>query len=155
MVASMTLSSSALQARPAPDMPARVLLAKLGLDGHDRGVKVVMHILRDAGMDVIYTGRHARMEAVLKMAMEEDVDVIGLSLLNNNHLSISKRLVDAMRSAGIDDIPVIIGGIIPDADEPRLKELGIADVFHVHTPPGEVVERVRAVVQRRRNATTT
>jgi methylmalonyl-CoA mutase C-terminal domain/subunit len=134
----------------ADRIPIRVLLVKLGLDGHDRGAKVVMHILRDAGMDVIYTGRHARIDSVVKMAIEEDVDLIGLSLLNNNHLSISKRLLDAMRDAGIGDIPTVVGGIIPDADDPVLKSQGIADVFHVHTPPSEVVARVKQVVEARR-----
>ncbi len=126
--------------------PIRILLVKLGLDGHDRGIKVVMHILRDAGMEVLYTGRRARIEEVVRTAMQEDVDVIGLSLLNNNHLSISRRLLAAMREADIADIPVVIGGIIPKEDEAPLTELGIAGVFPVHTPPTEIVNRVRSVV---------
>ena len=126
--------------------PIRILLVKLGLDGHDRGIKVVMHILRDAGMEVLYTGRRARIEEVVRTAMQEDVDVIGLSLLNNNHLSISRRLLAAMRDAEIADIPVVLGGIIPKEDEQPLTELGIAGVFPVHTAPSEIVDRVRAVV---------
>ena len=137
------------------DLPIRILLAKLGLDGHDRGIKVVMHILRDAGMEVLYTGRRARVEEVVQTAMQEDVDVIGLSLLNNNHLSISKRLLAAMREADIDDIPVVLGGIIPKEDEAPLKELGIAGVFPVHTPPSEIVDRVRSVVSEWKAARST
>jgi methylmalonyl-CoA mutase C-terminal domain/subunit len=137
-------------ARAAPSAstapPIRILLAKLGLDGHDRGIKVVMHILRDAGMEVLYTGRRARVDDVVRTALQEDVDVIGLSLLNNNHLSISKRLLEAMRDAHVDDIPVVLGGIIPKEDEAPLRELGIAGVFPVHTPPSEIVDRVQSVV---------
>ena len=126
--------------------PIRILLVKLGLDGHDRGIKVVMHILRDAGMEVLYTGRRARIEDVVRTAMQEDVDIVGLSLLNNNHLSISKRLIAAMRDAEIDDIPAVIGGIIPKQDEQPLMDLGIAGVFPVHTAPSEIVGRVQSIV---------
>jgi methylmalonyl-CoA mutase, C-terminal domain len=128
------------------DRPIRILLVKLGLDGHDRGIKVVSHILRDAGMEVLYTGRRAHIDMVVKTALQEDVDIIGLSLLNNNHLSISKRLMSAMREADITDIPVLIGGIIPKEDEEPLLKLGIAGVFPVHTPPTEIVTRVRSLV---------
>ena len=126
--------------------PIKILLVKLGLDGHDRGIKVVMHILRDAGMEVLYTGRRAQVDKVVRTASEEDVDVIGISLLNNNHLSISRRLLDAMRKAEIADIPVVIGGIIPPEDVGPLTELGIAGVFPVHTPPSQIVNRIRALV---------
>ena len=126
--------------------PIKILLVKLGLDGHDRGIKVVMHILRDAGMEVLYTGRRAQVDKVVRTASEEDVDVIGISLLNNNHLSISRRLLDAMRKAEIADIPVVIGGIIPPEDVGPLTELGIAGVFPVHTPPSQIVDRIRALV---------
>lgn len=131
--------------------PIRVLLVKLGLDGHDRGIKVVMHILRDAGMEVLYTGRRARIDGVIATAQQESVDVIGLSLLNNNHLSISRRLLDAMRAADIADIPVVIGGIIPKEDEGPLRELGIAGVFPVHTQPTAIVDQLRSVVAERRS----
>ena len=126
--------------------PIKILLVKLGLDGHDRGIKVVMHILRDAGMEVLYTGRRAQVDKVVRTASEEDVDVIGISLLNNNHLSISRRLLDAMRKAEIADIPVVIGGIIPPEDVGPLTELGIAGVFPVHTPPSQIVDQIRALV---------
>ena len=132
-------------------MPIRVLLVKLGLDGHDRGIKVVMHILRDAGMEVIYTGRRAQIEEVLRTAAQEDVDVIGLSLLNNNHLTISKRLIEAMLKSDVTDIPVVVGGIIPKEDVPPLKAMGISDVFHVHSAPEDIVNRIRALVTDRRN----
>jgi len=133
----------------AADPPIRILLAKLGLDGHDRGIKVVMHILREAGMEVLYTGRRAKIHEVVRAALQEDVDVIGLSLLNNNHLSISKRLLEAMRDANIDHIPVVLGGIIPESDQEPLAKIGIASVFPVHSSPSDIVARVRDAALRR------
>lgn len=132
------------------ERPIKVLLAKIGLDGHDRGVKVVMHILRNAGMEVIYTGRRAQAPQVVRAAIQEDVDVIGISLLNNNHLPISERLITTLREAGADDIPVIVGGVIPPDDIPRLKELGVAGVFPVHSAPADIAARVQDIAIQRR-----
>jgi methylmalonyl-CoA mutase C-terminal domain/subunit len=134
------------------ERPIRVLLSKIGLDGHDRGVKVVMHILRDAGMEVLYTGRRARTEQVVRTAVQEDVDVIGVSLLNNNHLPIVERLINALRDEGADGIPVMVGGVIPPEDRDRLRQMGVARIFPVHSTPTEIVEGVQAIVRQRRQA---
>jgi methylmalonyl-CoA mutase, C-terminal domain len=132
--------------------PTKVLLSKIGLDGHDRGVKVVMHILRDAGMEVLYTGRRAETDQVVRTAIQEDVDVIGVSLLNNNHLSIAERLIGALRAADAADIPVVVGGIIPPEDIAQLSEMGVSGVFPVHSSPAEIVSQIRDIVARRRDS---
>jgi methylmalonyl-CoA mutase C-terminal domain/subunit len=107
----------------------RVLIAKPGLDGHDRGAKVIAYGLRDAGFEVIYTGLHQTPEQIADIALEEDADVIGLSILSGAHLSLSRRLMACLRDRGIDDRMVLVGGLIPEEDIPRLKELGITEVF--------------------------
>ena len=107
----------------------RVLLAKPGLDGHDRGVKVIARALRDAGMEVIYTGLRQTPEQVVAAAVQEDVDVIGLSILSGAHMTLFPRVVELARQEGLDDVIIFGGGIIPDEDIPRLKELGVTEVF--------------------------
>jgi methylmalonyl-CoA mutase cobalamin-binding domain/chain len=107
----------------------RVLLAKPGLDGHDRGVKVIARALRDAGMEVIYTGLRQTPEQVVAAAVQEDVDAIGLSILSGAHMTLFPRVVELARSEGLDDVIIFGGGIIPDEDIPRLKELGVSEVF--------------------------
>lgn len=134
------------------DRPIRVLLSKIGLDGHDRGAKVVMHILRDAGMEVLYTGRRARTEQVVRSAIQEDVDIIGVSLLNNNHLPIAERLTAALREAGAEDIPVVLGGVIPPGDEEKLRALGVRGIFPVHSAPADIVHEMRQIAAERRAA---
>ena len=109
--------------------PIRVLIAKVGLDGHDRGVKVVARTLRDAGMEVIYTGLHRTPAEVVATAIQEDVDVIGVSLLSGAHMTLFPRVVELPREAGLDDVIVFGGGIIPDEDIPKLKEQGVSAVF--------------------------
>ena len=111
------------------DKPIRVLVAKPGLDGHDRGAKVVALALREAGMEVIYTGLHKSVEEIVSTAVQEDVDVIGLSILSGAHLPLAEKLLDQMRAAGIGEVPVIIGGNIPQRDHAKLRSLGIAGVF--------------------------
>jgi 2-hydroxyisobutanoyl-CoA mutase small subunit len=123
--------------------PIRVLVAKVGLDGHDRGVKVVARALRDAGMDVIYTGLHRTPEEVVAAAVQEDVDVVGVSLLSGAHMTLIPRLVALLREAG-GDAALVVGGVIPDEDVPALKSAGAVDVVLQDTPPDEVVRRVRA-----------
>jgi methylmalonyl-CoA mutase C-terminal domain/subunit len=123
-------------------MSIRVLVAKVGLDGHDRGVKVVSRILRDAGMEVIYTGLRQTPEMVVASAIDEDVDVIGLSMLSGAHLSLAPRVVELLRERGVD-IPLVVGGIIPDQDIPRLLDAGVAAVLH----PGASAEAVVAAVR--------
>jgi methylmalonyl-CoA mutase C-terminal domain/subunit len=114
-------------------MPARVLIAKPGLDGHDRGAKIVARTLRDAGFEVIFTGIRKRIEEIVTMALQEDVAVVGLSILSGAHLSLTTRTVDALRAAGAGDIAVVVGGTIPPADVPRLEAAGAAAVFPTGT----------------------
>jgi len=123
--------------------PLRVLLAKPGLDGHDVGVKVIAHALRDAGMEVIYTGLRQSVEQILNAADQEDADVIGLSILSGSHLEISRKLLARMKEKGLDDIPVLVGGIIPRGDIPLLKGMGVREVFPVHSSLEEIVGYMR------------
>jgi len=125
-----------------------VLIAKVGLDGHDRGAKVVARVLRDAGMEVIYTGLHRTPEEVVAAAVQEDVDVVGVSLLSGAHLTLIPRLAELLRRSDARDIALVVGGVIPDEDVPVLRDLGAADVVLQDTPPDEVVRRVRAAARR-------
>jgi 2-hydroxyisobutanoyl-CoA mutase small subunit len=129
--------------------PIRVLVAKVGLDGHDRGAKVVARALRDAGMDVIYTGLHRSPEEVVAAAVQEDVDVLGISILSGAHMTLLPRVRELMRAAGAEDIILVGGGVIPDEDVPALKALGVADLILQDTPPDAIVERLRQLVQNR------
>ena len=121
----------------------RVLLAKPGLDGHDRGVKVIARALRDAGMEVIYTGLRQTPEQVVAAAVQEDVDAIGLSILSGAHMTLFPRVVELARSEGLDDVIIFGGGIIPDEDIPRLKELGVSEVF----TPGARMDDIIAFIK--------
>ena len=123
--------------------PIRVLVAKVGLDGHDRGVKIVARALRDAGMDVIYMGLHRTPEEVVAAAVQEDVDVVGVSLLSGAHMTLIPRIAALLREAGAE-AALVVGGVIPDEDVPALKTAGAVDVVLQDTPPDEVVRRVRA-----------
>lgn len=129
--------------------PIRVLIAKVGLDGHDRGVKVVARILRDAGMDVIYTGLHRSSEDVVNAAIQEDVDVIGVSMLSGAHMTHFPRILNLLKEKDAADIIVIGGGVIPDADAATLKNMGVADLFLQDTPPDTIVNSVRTLVKAR------
>ena len=124
-------------------MSTRVLVAKVGLDGHDRGVKVVARILRDAGMEVIYTGLRQTPEMIAATAVDEDVDVIGLSMLSGAHLTLAPRVVELLAEQNAP-IPVVVGGIIPDQDVERLLELGVARVLHPGASSDEVAEAVNS-----------
>jgi methylmalonyl-CoA mutase, C-terminal domain len=121
----------------------RVLIAKPGLDGHDRGAKVIARALRDAGMEVIYTGLRQTPEMVASAAVQEDVDVIGLSILSGAHNALCPRLMELLREKGMNDVTVLIGGIIPEADIPGLKQVGIAEVFLPGTSTQDIVEFIR------------
>ena len=128
------------------DRPPRILLAKPGLDGHDRGVKVVAMALRDAGFDVIYMGLRQTPESIMLAASQEDVDAIGVSILSGVHVAICRRLIE-LRSDGLqDDVPIFVGGTIPELDAIHLREIGIAEVFPVGTDINNVVARVRAIL---------
>ena len=107
----------------------RILIAKPGLDGHDRGAKVVARALRDAGMEVIYTGLRQTPEMIVEAALQEDVDAIGLSILSGAHMTLVPRVIEKLRQAGLDNVKVFVGGIIPDEDVPALQELGVAAIF--------------------------
>jgi methylmalonyl-CoA mutase C-terminal domain/subunit len=120
----------------------RVLVAKVGLDGHDRGVKIVARALRDAGMEVIYTGLHRTPEEVVTAAVQEDVHVVGISSLSGAHMTLVPRLLDLMKGAGAGDIPIVVGGVFPDEDVPLLKQLGVAQVVSSDTSPADVVKLV-------------
>jgi methylmalonyl-CoA mutase C-terminal domain/subunit len=126
--------------------PVRVVIAKPGLDGHDRGAKVVARALRDAGMEVIYTGLHQTPEQVVETAIQEDARAIGLSILSGAHMTLFKRVLELLAERGATDIVVFGGGIIPDADIPELKQLGVAEVFTPGTPTTRIVEWVAAHV---------
>ena len=127
----------------------RVLLAKVGLDGHDRGVKVVARCLRDAGMDVIYTGLHRTPEEVVDAAVQEDVDVLGVSLLSGAHMTILPRMIDLLRKTDADDIILMAGGVMPDEDVAALKKLGVGEVLLQDAPPETIVGTVRRLVAER------
>ncbi len=123
--------------------PIRVLLAKPGLDGHDRGAKVVALALRDAGFEVIYTGLHQTVEQIIEAADQEDVDVIGLSILSGAHLPIAAKLMSSLRAAQMDDVLVLFGGNIPEQDIEALKQLGVAAVF----PTGSGLDSIAAFIR--------
>lgn len=127
--------------------PIRVLLAKVGLDGHDRGVKVVARALRDGGMEVVYTGLHRSPEEVVTTAIQEDVDVIGVSLLSGAHMTLFPRIIELLKERdALDDFVLVGGGVMPDEDVDALKELGVAEILGQDTPPETIVSRLRELV---------
>ena len=127
-----------------PDRPLKVLIAKPGLDGHDRGAKVLARGLRDEGFEVVYTGLRQTPQMVVTAALQEDVDVVGLSILSGAHMTLLPKITRLLREAGLDDVLVTAGGIIPDDDVPALREAGVAQVFGPGTTIGEVAEFLRA-----------
>jgi methylmalonyl-CoA mutase C-terminal domain/subunit len=125
----------------------RVIVAKPGLDGHDRGAKVVARALRDAGMEVIYTGLRQTPEMIAEAALQEDVDVVGLSVLSGAHMALVPRVVELLKANGQADVKVFVGGIIPDEDVPKLKEMGIAGIYGPGTLTDDIVRDVRNAVE--------
>ena len=121
----------------------RVVIAKPGLDGHDRGAKVIARALRDAGMEVIYTGLRQTPEQIVTAALQEDADVIGLSILSGAHMHICPRIMELLRERGLPDVAVVVGGIIPDVDVPKLSAIGITGIFQPGTPMQEIVEFIK------------
>ena len=121
----------------------RVVIAKPGLDGHDRGARVIARALRDAGMEVIYTGLRQTPEQIVGAALQEDADVIGLSILSGAHMHICPRVVELLKEKGMHDVLVVVGGIIPDVDIPKLHELGVRGIFLPGTPMQEIVDFIR------------
>jgi methylmalonyl-CoA mutase C-terminal domain/subunit len=125
----------------------RVLVAKPGLDGHDRGAKVVARALRDAGMEVIYTGLRQTPEMIAEAALQEDVDVVGLSVLSGAHMVLVPRVLELLKANGQENVKIFIGGIIPDEDMPRLKEMGVTGIYGPGAPTGQIIDDVRAAVK--------
>jgi len=130
-------------------LPIRVLLANVGLDGHDRGVKVVARTLRDAGMDVIYTGLHRTPEEVVNAAVQVDVDILGISLLSGAHMTICPKIMQLLEDKEAADTIVVVGGVVPDEDVTPLKEMGVKELLLQDTPPKEIVARLEKLVEER------
>ena len=126
--------------------PIRVVLAKVGLDGHDRGVKVVARILRDAGFEVIYTGLHQTPEQIVETAVQEDADAVGISILSGAHMTLVPRILEGLRENGVEDVLVVVGGTIPAEDADELKRQGVAAVFTPGAPTSEIVDFLRAKI---------
>ncbi|MFP4475669.1 MAG: cobalamin B12-binding domain-containing protein [Desulfatibacillaceae bacterium] len=118
----------------------RVLIAKPGLDGHERGARIIAYGLRDAGFEVVYTGLRQTPEEIANAVVQEDVDVLGLSILSGAHLTLTKKVVDKLREKGADDVVVLVGGIIPEDDHAALRDMGVAGIFTAGTPVSEVAE---------------
>lgn len=129
--------------------PIRVLLAKVGLDGHDRGVKVVARTLRDAGMDVVYTGLHRTPEEVVTAAVQEDVDVLGVSLLSGVQMTVFPKIFALLKEKKVEDMIVVAGGVMPDEDVVELKKMGVAEVLLQDTPPQQIIDTLKALVDAR------
>jgi methylmalonyl-CoA mutase C-terminal domain/subunit len=132
-----------------PDRKLRILVAKPGLDGHDRGAKIIARALRDAGMEVIYTGLHQTPEMIVSAAVQEDVDAIGLSIMSGAHMTLFPAVIDLLRGSKAGDIEVFGGGIIPDDDIPRLKELGVSEIFTPGSSTQDIVQWIRQHIQPR------
>jgi methylmalonyl-CoA mutase, C-terminal domain len=131
------------------DHTLRILVAKPGLDGHDRGAKIIARALRDAGMEVIYTGLHQTPEMIVSAAVQEDVDAVGLSIMSGAHMTLFPAVIDLLKEKGASDIGVFGGGIIPDDDIPRLKKLGVAEIFTPGSSTQDIVQWIRGHIQGR------
>ena len=132
---------------PAPaSLRTRVVVAKPGLDGHDRGAKIIARALRDAGMEVIYTGLHQTPEQIVETVIQEDADAVGLSILSGAHMTLVPRIVQLLRAQGVDDVLVTVGGTIPADDIPELKELGVSEVFTPGASTQDIVDYLRGAV---------
>ena len=129
--------------------PIRVLIAKLGLDGHDRGAKIVARCLRDSGMEVIYTGLHRTPDEVVMAAIQEDVDILGVSILSGAHMTLLQKVINLLEEKESSDIMVVVGGVIPDEDREELQRMGVKDVLLQDTPPNAIIETMRRLVDKR------
>ena len=129
-----------------PDRKIRVVVAKPGLDGHDRGAKIIARALRDAGMEVIYTGLHQTPEQIVETAIQEDADAVGVSILSGAHMTLVPRIVEGLRANGAEDVLVVVGGTIPQDDADELKAAGVAEVFGPGATTGEIVDFLRGAV---------
>jgi methylmalonyl-CoA mutase, C-terminal domain len=133
---------------PATEKKIRVVVAKPGLDGHDRGAKIIARALRDAGMEVIYTGLHQTPEQIVETVIQEDADAVGLSILSGAHMTLVPRIVELLREQGVDDVIVTVGGTIPSEDIPELKELGVAEVFTPGASTQDIIDFISGAVTR-------
>ncbi|MFW5708938.1 MAG: cobalamin B12-binding domain-containing protein [Chloroflexota bacterium] len=131
------------------DEKVRILIAKPGLDGHDRGAKVIARALRDAGFEVIYTGLRQTPEMIAEAALQEDVDIVGLSILSGAHMALVPRIRAVMNENELNDVPIIIGGIIPDEDKPALQEMGVMGIFGPGATTADIVQRINEITHRR------
>ena len=131
------------------DRTLRILVAKPGLDGHDRGAKIIARALRDAGMEVIYTGLHQTPEQIVETVIQEDADAVGLSILSGAHMTLVPRIVELLREQGVDDVILTVGGTIPADDIPELKELGVSEVFTPGASTQDIIEFIQDAVRRR------
>ena len=129
-----------------PGKKIRVVIAKPGLDGHDRGAKIIARALRDAGMEVIYTGLHQTPEQIVETAIQEDADAVGVSILSGAHMTLVPRIIDGLRESGADDVLVVVGGTIPQDDAEELKQRGVAAVFGPGATTGDIVDFLRGAV---------
>jgi methylmalonyl-CoA mutase C-terminal domain/subunit len=129
-----------------PGRKIRVVIAKAGLDGHDRGAKIIARALRDAGMEVIYTGLHQTPEQVVETAIQEDADAVGISILSGAHMTLIPRILDGLKENGVDDVLVLVGGTIPKPDVEQLKAQGVAEVFTPGAPVSEIVDFLKAQI---------
>ena len=130
-----------------PDRPLRILVAKPGLDGHDRGAKIIARALRDAGFEVIYTGLHQTPEMIVAAAIQEDVDAVGLSIMSGAHMTLFPAVIDLLKQKGAADVAVFGGGIIPQDDVPELKQLGVAEVFLPGSTTQAIIDWIRANIR--------
>ena len=134
---------------PSTTRKIRVVVAKPGLDGHDRGAKIIARALRDAGMEVIYTGLHQTPEQIVATVIQEDADAVGLSILSGAHMTLVPRIVELLREQGVDDVLLTVGGTIPADDIPQLKELGVAEVFTPGASTQDIIDFIQDAVHRR------
>jgi isobutyryl-CoA mutase small subunit len=134
---------------PSTSQKIRVVVAKPGLDGHDRGAKIIARALRDAGMEVIYTGLHQTPEQIVATVIQEDADAVGLSILSGAHMTLVPRIVELLRDEGVDDVLLTVGGTIPADDIPELKRLGVAEVFTPGAPTQDIIDFIQDAVRRR------
>ena len=140
---------SAATAEPKTDRKIRVVVAKPGLDGHDRGAKIIARALRDSGMEVIYTGLHQTPEQIVETVIQEDADAIGVSILSGAHMTLVPKILELLEAEGIDDVLITVGGTIPNKDIDALKEMGVSGVFTPGAPTDEIVNFIRTGVSRR------
>jgi len=139
----MTADTETAQDRPATGRKIRVVVAKPGLDGHDRGAKIIARALRDAGMEVIYTGLHQTPEQIVETVIQEDADAVGLSILSGAHMTLVPRIAALLNEQGVDDVVLVVGGTIPADDIPELKRLGVSEIFTPGSPVQEIIDFIQ------------